>query len=76
MLSQKTMFTNAAPHEKALITVNDLSHTFGSGDVRLKVLHQVNVDFYPGEIAIIMGPSGSGKTTSQPFFDLNMISRV
>jgi putative ABC transport system ATP-binding protein len=63
MLSQKTMFTNAVPHEKALITVNDLSHTFGSGDLRLKVLHQVNVDFYPGEIAIIMGPSGSGKTT-------------
>lgn len=57
------MITKTTSHEKALITVNDLSHTFGAGDVRLKVLHQVNVDFYPGEIAIIMGPSGSGKTT-------------
>ncbi len=55
--------TTAALHEKALISANDLSHTFGSGEVRLQVLRQVNVDFYPGEIAIIMGPSGSGKTT-------------
>ena len=55
--------TTAALHEKALISVNDLNHAFGSGEVRLQVLRQVNVDFYPGEIAIIMGPSGSGKTT-------------
>ncbi|MDD5169507.1 MAG: ABC transporter ATP-binding protein [Syntrophales bacterium] len=27
------------------------------------VLQEVSVDFYPGEIVIIMGPSGSGKTT-------------
>ncbi len=53
----------AALHEQALISANDLSHTFGSGEVRLQVLRNVNVDFYPGEIAIIMGPSGSGKTT-------------
>lgn len=57
------MATIAAPHDRALISANDLSHAFGSGDVRLQVLHHINVDFYPGEIAIIMGPSGSGKTT-------------
>lgn len=57
------MTTDAALHNQALISVNDLSHAFGRGDVRLQVLHHVNVDFYPGEIAIIMGPSGSGKTT-------------
>ena len=57
------MTTNTATSDKALISVNDLCHNFGKGDVRLQVLHHVNVDFYPGEIAIIMGPSGSGKTT-------------
>lgn len=57
------MTSSATIHDQALISVNDLSHAFGKGDVRLQVLHHVNVDFYPGEIAIIMGPSGSGKTT-------------
>lgn len=55
--------SDAALHAPALISINDLSHTFGTGDIRLQVLKNANVDFYPGEIAIIMGPSGSGKTT-------------
>lgn len=50
-------------NDNALISVNDLSHTFGMGDTRMQVFRNVNVDFYPGEIAIIMGPSGCGKTT-------------
>lgn len=57
------MTPDAIARTEALISVNDLCHTFGKGEVRLQVLHGVNVDFYPGEIAIIMGPSGSGKTT-------------
>ena len=55
--------TTAMLHEKSLISVTELSHTFGSGELSVQVLRDVNVDFYPGEIAIIMGPSGSGKTT-------------
>ncbi len=51
------------PHSEALITINGVCHAFGLAEARMEVLHDVNVDFYPGEIAIIMGPSGSGKTT-------------
>ena len=57
------MTLSSTQHSAPLITVNDLSHAFGIGDARMEVLHSVHVDFYPGEIAIIMGPSGSGKTT-------------
>ncbi len=57
------MAEEASLHDNALISVNDLSHTFGRGDARMQVFRNVDVDFYPGEIAIIMGPSGSGKTT-------------
>ncbi len=57
------MTPSALPHSPALITINGLSHAFGSAEARMEVLHDVHVDFYPGEIAIIMGPSGSGKTT-------------
>ncbi len=45
------------------ITIQDLSHAFGTGTLRKDVLQEVTLDFYPGEIVIIMGPSGSGKTT-------------
>jgi putative ABC transport system ATP-binding protein len=45
------------------IAIHDLSHAFGTGALRKAVLQGVSVDFYPGEIVIIMGPSGSGKTT-------------
>ena len=45
------------------IVIQDLCHAFGAGDLKKEVLKQVRLDFYPGEIVIIMGPSGSGKTT-------------
>ena len=45
------------------IAISDLCHAFGTGALRKEVLRDVCVDFYPGEIVIIMGPSGSGKTT-------------
>ncbi len=46
-----------------LISIENLSHTFGKGEAARTVLNSVSVDFYPGEIVIIVGPSGAGKTT-------------
>jgi putative ABC transport system ATP-binding protein len=46
-----------------LIRIRNLSHTFGDGNTRKTVLNDVSLDFFPGEIVIIMGPSGAGKTT-------------
>ncbi len=46
-----------------LITIKGLSHAFGEGAARREVLRDIRLDFYPGEIVIIMGPSGAGKTT-------------
>lgn len=45
------------------IAIQDLCHAFGRGELRKEVLQGVSIDFYPGEVVIIMGPSGSGKTT-------------
>ena len=45
------------------IAISDLCHAFGTGALRKDVLQDVSLDFYPGEIVIIMGPSGSGKAT-------------
>ena len=46
-----------------LISISGLSHTFGTLDAQRTVLDQVSLEFFPGEIVIIMGPSGAGKTT-------------
>jgi putative ABC transport system ATP-binding protein len=45
------------------VSVHGVSHSFGEGDNRKRVLHDNNLDLLPGEIIIMTGPSGSGKTT-------------
>src|SRR4051794_31086293 len=46
-----------------LISISRLSHAFGDGSTKKTVLDGITVNFYAGEIVIIMGPSGAGKTT-------------
>ncbi len=46
-----------------IIAVRGLRHSYGEGAFVREVLHGIDVDLAPGEIAIIMGHSGSGKTT-------------
>jgi putative ABC transport system ATP-binding protein len=46
-----------------VISVQNLDHFFGKGQLRKQVLFDINLDIYSGEIIIMTGPSGSGKTT-------------
>lgn len=45
------------------ISVRNLNHHFGAGELRRQILFDVTADIHPGEIVISTGPSGSGKTT-------------
>ena len=45
------------------ITIHQLDHYFGSGQLRKQVLFNINLEISTGEIVIMTGPSGSGKTT-------------
>jgi putative ABC transport system ATP-binding protein len=41
----------------------ELTKTYGSGDVAVRALDGVNVEFGRGRFTAVMGPSGSGKST-------------
>jgi putative ABC transport system ATP-binding protein len=48
---------------ESVISIRNLDHFFGQGQLRKQVLHHINLDIQAGEIIIMTGPSGSGKTT-------------
>ncbi|MFB2918377.1 MULTISPECIES: DevA family ABC transporter ATP-binding protein [Aerosakkonema] len=47
----------------AVISVVNLNHYFGKGQLRKQALFDINLQINIGEIIIMTGPSGSGKTT-------------
>ena len=53
----------AAVTAEPVVRIRGLSHSFGHADNRKRALHDIDLDLFPGEIAIMTGPSGSGKTT-------------
>ena len=42
-----------------LISIKNVNKFFGAH----QVLHNVNLEVFPGEVVIVIGPSGSGKST-------------
>jgi putative ABC transport system ATP-binding protein len=41
----------------------ELTRSFGDGDTKSVVLHEVSIELATGQVALLMGPSGSGKST-------------
>jgi putative ABC transport system ATP-binding protein len=48
---------------KPVISIDNLDHYFGEGQLRKQVLFDINLEINRGEIVLMTGPSGSGKTT-------------
>ncbi|MGC9351042.1 MAG: ABC transporter ATP-binding protein [Sulfurovum sp.] len=46
-----------------MITLKEISKTYGEGDAASKVLQNISLEIEEGEFVAIMGPSGSGKST-------------
>ena len=45
------------------VQIQGLSHWFGKGQNRRKVLQSISMEISPGEVVLLTGPSGCGKTT-------------
>lgn len=45
------------------ISIQNLNHYFGKGQLRKQALFDIDLEIQTGEIIIMTGPSGSGKTT-------------
>src|SRR4030042_3679680 len=56
---------------ETIVVASSLSKTYGTGDARVDVLNNVNLEVRDGEIVVIGGLSGSGKTTF-----LNLIAGI
>lgn len=58
-----TQFDPALAHLAPAISVDEVSHHYGTGEARKQVLFGNRLAVRPGEIVIMTGQSGSGKTT-------------
>jgi ABC-type lipoprotein export system ATPase subunit len=47
----------------AMVRLDGLKHSFGSGVNRRQVLQDISLCVDPGEVVLLTGPSGCGKTT-------------
>ncbi len=54
---------DASNKDRPLIQLSQLSKVYHTSSITRKILHQVNLDIYPGDFIAITGPSGSGKST-------------
>lgn len=46
-----------------MMKLTNIKKVYGSGDLRVPVLHGIDLEIEDGEFVAIMGPSGSGKST-------------
>ena len=53
----------AAAAPAPLIELDEVTRTYGSGEVAVEVLRGISLQIHAGEFVAIMGASGSGKST-------------
>ncbi len=52
-----------SPADGIILSARGLTKTYQMGEVSVYALRGVNIDFFAGELVVLLGPSGSGKST-------------
>ena len=52
-----------AEEKKAIISLRNVTKTFGAGETQIQILKGVNLDVREGEFLVILGETGCGKST-------------
>lgn len=50
-------------HKKTVLSTEKISKVYQSGEVEIRALHEVDIEFYESEFVVLLGASGSGKST-------------
>jgi putative ABC transport system ATP-binding protein len=58
-----TTATAPKPAREIVFRVEGVTKVYASGEVSVLALHDVDLQLYAGEFAVLLGPSGSGKST-------------
>ncbi|MEQ8766420.1 MAG: ABC transporter ATP-binding protein [Planctomycetota bacterium] len=57
------MSVDSAPAETVVFRAEGLTKVYHVGEVEVHALRGIDLELYPGELAVMLGPSGSGKST-------------
>ena len=63
MTVQSPRHRAAEPVTDAMVLVEHVSRTYGTGDAAVHAVRDVSLSIAPGELVVLVGRSGSGKTT-------------
>ena len=51
------------PHREVVFEIRGLTKVYDMGEVQVHALRGIDLDFYAGELVVLLGASGSGKST-------------